>query len=1164
MATPSTSSLSQSQHTHLDDAIRKWVVGEKAVYLLKKNEQFACLTVDSQTKQETHMIMPEDSLSTDKKLNDLLETQEPVIESDGKVIFVYRLKRCETDNKIIQLLFDHHGKRFFWQIFDISTRELQHKSFDSKNLKVVSDLTSDQVYYKIFGKAIRKGEQCIRKWIVGKKAVYLLKKNEQFVCLTVDSQTKEQKRTTMPEDSLSTAEKLNDLFEKQEPVIESDGNVNFVYRFKRWETDNKIILLLVDLRKKLYFFQIFDKSTRELQRSSFDSKDFQVVSTLTSDQVCYKIFGATSKIDKRSEITEQNWAVTLVCGGTSEITKWNTWAGHAMIAIEGVSNCGTPFLHYAHLCDTGVVYDKNMNYGIQSKTETWIRTKDQVQKMLRRIEWEREKENKTYVEFYLRGCDSIFAKPKKVITFKDSIEKGLAIYQFEKFLGSIPLPERNMEMKAQSLVSKLTIGLFQGNTVTRFMGKNNSIKVVSKDSKIKVYILPDNCITWARKKLSLAGVDLIPTKIGAIFTPPKAYTVSNPTSRMPSAGQERVKASLMIARKIYEIDFTDEIHLLVGKHSWKLGCDKYYIEYKILKKERLIVPITVDGVPKFIDLSGKLEKERQLISTGNLINCYVLDGESSGDLAYREFSKKIINALKSQFKKLVKVTPRFVLPESQYLKEELKNWKQKSKMELLKRTIALNPSFYPAYVYLATILPIEKSTTLEDGTNMTKEALYKRALTLCSNSSHSPHSSHIYCNLATCLPLGGRTTLEDGTSMTREALYKRGITLDSSSYHAYFSLGAILPKGGSTILEDGTEMTKEALYKRTIALDPSCAPAYSNLGVILPERGSTILEDGTKMTQEALHKRSIALNPNYAPPYCCLVDLVPMGGSTKLEDGTSMTQEALYKRIIALDPSFAPAYFNLGGNLSRGDYTTLEDGTKMTHEALYKRVIALDPSYAIAYNNLANLLPRGGRIILENETKITKEALYKRSIALDPNYAIAYYNLANQLPDGVSTTLENETKITKEALFKKSIALDPVFAAAYINLGATLPKGGSTTLEDGTKITKEALFKKSIALDPSSAIAYYNLANQLPNGGSTTLENKKEMSPRALYKSAIKYNSNYAASYFNLGTLLTKGERTQLDSGVWMTRENLYQKATLLDPSMKRFLDEVDLTQRSN
>ncbi len=121
-----------------------------------------------------------------------------------------------------------------------------------------------------------------------------------------------------------------------------------------------------------------------------------------------------SEIDKEILIDNDNWALTLINGGLPYSTSNPlTWGGHANIYIESMEN-GVPFLRRAHLVSsrtdsyTGHISMKYIKYDlneVNSKSVTWLRSREKVEKMIRNIEHDIESQCQGYfpVGLDLRG-----------------------------------------------------------------------------------------------------------------------------------------------------------------------------------------------------------------------------------------------------------------------------------------------------------------------------------------------------------------------------------------------------------------------------------------------------------------------------------------------------------------------------------------------------------------------------------------------------------------------------------------------------------------------------------------------------------------------------------------------------------------------------------------
>ena len=184
-------------------------------------------------------------------------------------------------------------------------------------------------------------------------------------------------------------------------------------------------------------------------------------------------------------------------------------------------------------------------------------------------------------------------------------------------------------------------------------------------------------------------------------------------------------------------------------------------------------------------------------------------------------------------------------------------------MDLFTRAIEMLPAVGDVYSNMGhcmEALGIDEVTLR--GEVMSPEMIYKRAQT------YSPELPQPYTDLGAFLD-DELATLEDGTVMTKDQLYKRSISLylsekisDPATSRCYSNLANMLPDGGATTLEDGTVMTQEELYKRAISIDPDFSNAYNNLGTCIPFGGTTRLENGTIMTKEEVFRKAVELNPN--------------------------------------------------------------------------------------------------------------------------------------------------------------------------------------------------------------------------------------------------------------------------------------------------------------
>lgn len=179
------------------------------------------------------------------------------------------------------------------------------------------------------------------------------------------------------------------------------------------------------LRDKNLIWRLFDKNSRTISfADAFDDvKDAMLHMEFTrrlEGRACIQDFSvdlkvtninrivianinmirAPSRLDKNVTLDSANWAVTLIVAGKSRSNPLRldcvpeTWAGHALLAIEGVEN-GQSFLRYAHLTAVGEhptveILDSKITgeFSIRDQSKTWIRKRHWARGMIKEIEKE--------------------------------------------------------------------------------------------------------------------------------------------------------------------------------------------------------------------------------------------------------------------------------------------------------------------------------------------------------------------------------------------------------------------------------------------------------------------------------------------------------------------------------------------------------------------------------------------------------------------------------------------------------------------------------------------------------------------------------------------------------------------------------------------------------
>ena len=214
--------------------------------------------------------------------------------------------------------------------------------------------------------------------------------------------------------------------------------------------------------------------------------------------VDFKI-GYESMIDGTQLINENNWAITMI--NSDPGTFWNplTWKGHTVLLIEKLEN-GVYTMLKAHLISGGIRTGKvgldaiiNIKYleNIQEKTETWVRSAEKVQEMIKSIEREIETQDRGGVasRMNLSGGNLLNIAPKKI--------------------GNKLLPPNNCYALARAKLHIVGIRLSTGLALLIHSPKSN-IDPTAVSSKAAVYVAvegielirkPINVTTYIHKKL---------------------------------------------------------------------------------------------------------------------------------------------------------------------------------------------------------------------------------------------------------------------------------------------------------------------------------------------------------------------------------------------------------------------------------------------------------------------------------------------------------------------------------------------------------------------------------------------------------------------------------------------------------------------------------------
>lgn len=265
-----------------------------------------------------------------------------------------------------------------------------------------------------------------------------------------------------------------------------------------------------------------------------------------------------SKIDNEVTVDHNSWAVTLVDDIVSTGGNPLLMGGHANILIEGIDQ-GVYFMKKWHLVsgsrpEVGKLEEKDIKDfkidRIHKKTETWVRSKNEIQRMLNHLDFQKseQEQGKPQVILNLGGQGSIWASRPE------------------------PWAERS-------------------------------------EQEIRIH----NCFTWAREQLSLANIYLYSERIEDSLKAMFPSIVEAPRLRIDPASifsKERVK---VLAVQTYPdnifrttVDVTAKIHQKVGPFSWKTNfIDEFYTDGSICTlKVRVAAIVNV----KRTDMNGMDKK----------------------------------------------------------------------------------------------------------------------------------------------------------------------------------------------------------------------------------------------------------------------------------------------------------------------------------------------------------------------------------------------------------------------------------------------------------------------------------------------------------------------------------------------------------------------------
>ncbi|HSX26292.1 MAG TPA: hypothetical protein VLE89_04715 [Chlamydiales bacterium] len=408
---------------------------------------------------------------------------------------------------------------------------------------------------------------CLHKWVVDDKEIELLQVGAQLAYQVFDQATNKTWSAEIPRNERTLEEQILDL-KACETVLNFDGSVDFSQPLFKYPTpDDREITLLHSSGDLIW--QLFDRVTQmSTQITCYFNRERQLLDRISSIQnsrvesfvaagnqlqsVALAPISHASLLDLEEQVDGDTWAVTLITCDTSGLYAPYGSAGHAAIIAEGIE-AGSYFMKKGHLTpgkeygsyqlgkvsvhDLQPFYKGNELWFryvdrdteeikeckvYDRKSETWLRTSYTVRKMLDAILEEHEGHNPCL--FHRRGAGAMNVHRKVYVN-------GVRIEGPPVDIGT---PFKYIHAVSNDFVNHLPLigktwrkkdSVEEERSKTRTLADerlfHHSIELSRTYGAENVSVIePENCITWARKKLSIAGIETSEGPVARIFVKP--------------------------------------------------------------------------------------------------------------------------------------------------------------------------------------------------------------------------------------------------------------------------------------------------------------------------------------------------------------------------------------------------------------------------------------------------------------------------------------------------------------------------------------------------------------------------------------------------------------------------------------------------------------------
>lgn len=317
---------------------------------------------------------------------------------------------------------------------------------------------------------------------------------------------------------------------------------------------------------------------------------------------------------------------------------------------------------------------------------------------------------------------------------------------------------------------------------------------------------------------------------------------------------------------------------------------------------------------------------------------------------------------------------------------KLLNGLECTRLDLYKRCIHNNPTYFRPYVNIADKISTDCRITLMDGRNFSRQELYIKAIELCPKDALALHG------LAETLAPGQSATLANGLQVNRRKLLLKAIQLECDDAFWYYVLGCYLNLGDKIRLHDGSIQTRINLFIKSIDMKVDPKP-LNNLALSL-QPDEIVIVCGKAMDRRDLLVKALALDPQYARALGNLADFLTEKESIVLEDGVTYNKRALLVKLLTIQPT-AKRFYELAFNLDSSEtviFNTYEQ--PVSARQLFIECLSLDPTFAYAWVCLGIGMSNTDIVRLRDGTIANRKDTFAKAIQLAAPLPIAYFNLA--------------------------------------------------------------------------------------------------------------------------------------------------------------------------